>query len=100
MSGTEDAADVIYITTELTAPADLTVTLGGAQIGAWRLPAGSASVEVPWGAQRGRPTFTLTRSGRTVLEEAGKLEITNAPRALDGALTRNFNHYIDFAAAP
>lgn len=99
VTGTANAEDVIYITTELTAAATLSVTLGGVQIGSWNLSAGTSSKKAYWGPNRGRPTFTLTRSGSTIISNQGKLNITDTPKALDGQGSRNFNHYADFAEA-
>lgn len=90
------AKDQIYVTTELTAPATLTVTLGGSQVGSYNAPAGTAHFDVPWGSNRGNPTFKLQRGGSTVLSGQGQLEITNTPKAFGGAGTRNFGTYADF----
>ncbi len=96
ITGIENAKDEVYLTTELTAPATLTVNLGGVQIGSWDLNAGVSHVEAPWGANRGQPQIILTRAGETVLSATGALSITNTPLAYDGEGTRNFGTYADF----
>ncbi len=96
INGTGNAKDVVYVTTELTSPATLTVTLGGAQIGSFNAPIGTTHFDVPWSANRGKPTFALVRGGATILSGQGKLEITNSPKAFNGNGTRNFGTYADF----
>ncbi len=70
--------DVIYITANLTVPAELRVTCGG-QAHVLHLAAGSTDVETPFAAG-GPPEFVLMRSGKVVATRAGADSIEAAPR--------------------
>jgi hypothetical protein len=71
-------ADKIYITTNLTAPARLTVRLG-AHISTISLPAGSTDAAVPF-APGSTPEFTLMRGGKVIATGKGQDAIQVAPR--------------------
>lgn len=79
----DDALDRVYVTTALTAPAELTVRLGGEET-TFSMPAGMAHRHVPLGA--GVPQFVLAREGETLLDVHGRKEIIaketkeNSPR--------------------
>jgi glucan endo-1,3-alpha-glucosidase len=77
-------ADLIYITSNLTAPADLTITTGG-HVATLHLIAGSTDTQTPFypGAA---PTFTLVRNGKIVVTATGHDPIDASPR---------FNNYYD-----
>ena len=70
--------DVIYITANLTAPAQLQVT-SGHRTTLLNLEAGTADVEAPF--EPGTPpTFLLTRSGKQIASSHGKDEIVSSPK--------------------
>ena len=69
--------DVIYITTNLLAPASLTVTTGG-QSTVLNLPAGSSDTQTPF-YPGSAPTFQLTRNGATIATGTGTDAIQSAP---------------------
>jgi glucan endo-1,3-alpha-glucosidase len=71
-------ADVVYITANLTAPAELRVTQGG-ETHVVKLPAGSTDAEAPIGPGA-PPAFTLLRDGKAILSGAGANAIDAAPR--------------------
>ena len=73
--------DVIYITANLTAAAQLQVT-SGHRTTLLHLKAGSTDVEAPFepGAS---PTFLLTRSGKQIASSHGNDVISNSPRYND-----------------
>ncbi len=69
----DDVTDCIYVTTFLTAPAELKIKLGAAEK-SFSLPAGIATVSVPMAP--GVPQFTLTRSaGAPLIDVLGRKEI-------------------------
>ena len=72
----DDVTDCIYVTTFLTAPAELKVKLGSAEK-TFQMPAGAATVPMPMAP--GVPQFTLTRTtgGKavTLIDVAGRKEI-------------------------
>ena len=68
----DDTRDLICVTTVLTAPAELSVRIGG-QVHRYSQPAGVASARVPLAG--GVPQFTLTREGEELLDFAGRKRI-------------------------
>lgn len=85
-----DVSDTLYVTTMLTAPAQLRV-VSGEQESVREVPAGIHHTRVP--AMLGVPVFELSRGGQVLIRKPGTLEITDTPR------TRNFHVYADFAVA-
>jgi glucan endo-1,3-alpha-glucosidase len=71
-------ADRIYVTSNLTTPADLEVRCGGA-VSTLHLPAGSADNSVPF-APGPPPTFRLVRNGTQVEAGQGNDPIEAAPK--------------------
>jgi len=71
----DDAEDAIYITTMLTAPAELTVSVAGATQ-RFAPPAGVAHVRVPLAA--GVPHFRLQRGAAVLLDFVGRKRILDA----------------------
>jgi glucan endo-1,3-alpha-glucosidase len=71
-------ADRIYITSNLTAPADLEVHCGG-EVSTVHLPAGSSDSSVPF-TPGPAPTFRLTRDGTQVEEGQGLDPIQASPQ--------------------
>lgn len=96
---TGDIQDTIYLTTVLSAPAELRVKLGATST-TFLQPAGVSHVRVPWESNRGTPKLSLVRDGVTLMGRWGKLKITDAPLGNDGEGTRNFNHYADYMSKP
>ncbi|MBL8659864.1 MAG: hypothetical protein JNM75_08930 [Rhodospirillales bacterium] len=109
--------DRVYVTSLLNAPADLYVQLDGTTTGPISLPAGQAFANdladiqtwADYGRNRlGTPHFVLKRDlngdGRrdeVAWEGDGLLEITDRPLQWDGkSVSRNFNHYADYADLP
>jgi glucan endo-1,3-alpha-glucosidase len=76
-------ADRIYVTTNLTAPADLQVDSGG-RVSTLNLPAGSTDSSVPF-APGAPPTFRLTRDGEQIAAGRGIDPIEATPK---------YNNYI------
>jgi glucan endo-1,3-alpha-glucosidase len=70
--------DVIYITANLTAPAELTVTTGG-HAKVLRLPAGSTDVETPL-SEGNPPIFELMRNGRLLGKSTATDPVLTAPK--------------------
>ena len=70
-------ADAVYITANLTAPADLRVTSGG-QTSILHLPAGSTDAQAPLFAG-GAPNFVLVRGGRILMSGSAAEPIETAP---------------------
>jgi glucan endo-1,3-alpha-glucosidase len=68
----DDARDCVYVTTVLTAPAELTIELAG-RTHRFAQPAGIAHVDVPLAA--GVPRFTLRRDGTTLTAFVGRKRI-------------------------
>lgn len=68
----DDASDLVYATTMLTAPAELTIELAG-QTHRFAQPAGIAHVDVPLAA--GVPRFTLSRDGKVLTAFVGRKRI-------------------------
>ena len=68
----DDVGDFVYVTTFLTAPADLVVTIGRKD---WTLamPAGVAHARAPM--LPGQPHFVLRRAGKTLADGWGRKEI-------------------------
>lgn len=96
---TGEIQDAFYVTTVLSAPAELRVKFGGTTTTFLR-PAGISHIRVPWETARGQPMFVLVRGGTTVMARTGTLAITDTPMGNDGEGTRNFNHYADFMSKP
>ena len=71
-------ADVVYITANLTAPAELRVTAGGTT-SVLKLPAGSTDVQTRL-APGAAPSFALIRGGRTIAGGEGADPVQAAPR--------------------
>lgn len=92
----DEARDAIYVVTRLNRPAILTVTLGQAVYRVECAP-GLRQHRFDWAGNLGRPHFELKRNDAAVLTVDGKLEITDAPRGLDGSFTRNMHQYADYA---
>ena len=70
--------DVIYITANLTAPAELQVTCGG-QTRMLRLPAGSTDSQTPL-APGAAPKFVLVRGGKTIAAGTGMDMVEAKPK--------------------
>ena len=68
----DDAEDNVYVTTMLTAPAELTVELAG-QTRTFPQPAGVAHVRVPLAG--GVPRFALARGGKQIVVFSGRKRI-------------------------
>jgi glucan endo-1,3-alpha-glucosidase len=68
----DDVQDKLYATTFLTAPAELTVELGG-KTHRFQQPAGVAHVNVPMAA--GTPRFKLARGGKELASFVGRKQI-------------------------
>jgi glucan endo-1,3-alpha-glucosidase len=71
-------ADVIYITANLTQPADLRITTG-AHTSLLHLPAGSSDAQAPL-TPAGRPRLELMRDHRTIASTQGVASIEANPR--------------------
>jgi formylglycine-generating enzyme required for sulfatase activity len=71
----DDNADLVYVDTFLTAPAKLTVRLGG-KAQTFALPAGAGRAEVP--LVPGTPRLTLERGGKVLAETLGRRQILGA----------------------
>ena len=85
-----DVHDDLYITTMLSAPAELRVVTGGHEM-RQTMAAGIQHTRVPFAL--GTPLFELLRNGKVIARKAGTLEITDKPT------TRNFHVYGDYAYA-
>ncbi len=85
-----DVQDDLYITTMLSAPAELRVVTGGRET-RQAVAAGIQHTRVPFAL--GKPLFELSRGGKVIARKAGTLEITDKPS------TRNFHVYGDYAYA-
>ncbi len=70
----DDVRDKVYATTFLTAPAELTIKLGGRAY-TFQQPAGVAHVEAPMAA--GTPRFRLQRGGETLTSFSGRRQIVD-----------------------
>lgn len=68
----DDVLDRVYVTTMLTAPAELTIELGG-QTRTFQQPAGVAVAELEM--KPGVPHMVLTRDGKDVLDVVGRRSI-------------------------
>jgi len=68
----DDNADLVYVDTFLTAPASLTVRLGG-KLQKFELPAGVGHASVP--LVPGTPRLTLERGGKVLAETLGRRQI-------------------------
>lgn len=94
--GGDVAQDVMYITSALSAPADLDVIVGNAPAVRIALPANQAQAgqqsTVPIGDKVGLPKFVLWRDGAKVAEWNGRAEILASPAA------RNVSTYAGFKA--
>jgi len=75
-----DAKDIIYVTTFLTEPADLVVTLAGEEH-VFAQPAGIAHARVALAA--GLPEFALRRNEATLVSVAGRSRIVDEPTKHD-----------------
>ncbi len=78
----DDVGDFVYLTTFLTAPADLAVRLDGRER-TFSMPAGVAHAEVPLAP--GVPQVTLRRDGKTLAAVAGRKLIIDRPTKRDSA---------------
>jgi formylglycine-generating enzyme required for sulfatase activity len=69
----DDVQDNVYATTFLTAPAELTIQIGGGQAQTFAMPAGVAHAQVPLAG--GVAHFTVRRGGATLIDTVGRRRI-------------------------
>ncbi|KAI9698860.1 MAG: hypothetical protein M1820_007367 [Bogoriella megaspora] len=86
-SGYSSLSDSIFVVTLLTSPGTLTVS-SGSNTQAFNAPAGAAAFTVPMGI--GKQSFTLSRSGATVLSGTSLKDVTN----VCNCGIYNFNAYV------
>jgi glucan endo-1,3-alpha-glucosidase len=86
----DDNADLVYVDTFLTAPATLTVRLGGKEQ-TFELPAGAGRAEVP--LIPGTPRLTLARGGKVLAETLGRRQILG-PDDLNERNSFRYRHHL------
>lgn len=106
LDGTTNAKDNnLFLTSDSPDPVKVRVKIGSTTVDTYTLPAhqymlttDARQTVIPFGANRGRPTFEILDANNNVtMSVQGEVEYTDTPKQRDGTLGRNYSIYADYA---